>query len=115
MKAIEIERLRQAMLATRAELEALDAGAKGETQPVELDQSSVGRLTRMNALQGHEMALEEARRRQQQRAEIDGALRRIEAGEYGSCFVCGEAIDTRRLEVAPATTRCVKCKDAQGG
>ncbi|HEY5636104.1 MAG TPA: TraR/DksA C4-type zinc finger protein [Burkholderiales bacterium] len=115
MNAAQIERLRQAMLATRAELEASDAGAKGETQPVELDQSSVGRLTRMNALQGHEMALEEARRRQQQRAEIDGALRRIEAGEYGNCFVCGEAIDTRRLEVAPATTRCVKCKDAQGG
>jgi len=115
MKAAEIQKLKQAMLATRAELEALDAGAKAETQPVELDQSSVGRLTRMNALQGHEMALEEARRRQQQRTEIDGALQRIEAGGYGNCFACGDAIDERRLEVAPATTRCVKCKDAAGG
>lgn len=115
MTPAQMQKFKQAMLATRAELEALDAGAKGETQPVELDQSSVGRLTRMNALQGHEMALEEARRRQQQRAEIDGALRRIEAGEYGNCFACGDAIDRRRLEIAPATTRCVKCKDAQGG
>lgn len=108
-------KFKQAMLDIRAELEAHDASEKESTQPVALDQSSVGRLTRMNALQTHEMALEAARRREQQRAEIDGALRRIEAGEYGICAACGEKIDVRRLEVAPATTRCMKCKASAGG
>ncbi len=57
------------------------------------------------------MARESARRREQELAAVGGALRRIERGEYGDCFVCGEPIDVRRLLVAPTSTRCVACAD----
>jgi DnaK suppressor protein len=40
---------------------------------------------------------------------LDGALARIEAGTYGRCVQCGEAIGDERLTVVPATERCVAC------
>jgi RNA polymerase-binding protein DksA len=43
-------------------------------------------------------------------AAIDGALRRIEAGTYGSCQNCGRPIAVERLEAVPYTTQCIDCK-----
>lgn len=48
----------------RAELEAVMASSKEAREAVELDQSKVGRLSRMDAIQGQAMALETDRRRQ---------------------------------------------------
>jgi DnaK suppressor protein len=95
----------------RLKLELQDQGkASGDAgEPVELDQSRVGRVTRMDAMQSQQMALEVGRRRQQQLIRIEGALRRIEAGEYGYCFVCGGQIDERRLSIDPTHTRCMRC------
>jgi len=41
--------------------------------------------------------------------QIDAALQRIEAGEYGDCVSCGEEIPTKRLQALPFAIRCVKC------
>lgn len=40
---------------------------------------------------------------------IDAALRRVEAGEYGFCVRCGEAIGEARLDVLPWTPFCQTC------
>ena len=40
---------------------------------------------------------------------VEHALRRIEAGLYGVCEVCGTAIPMERLEVLPYATTCVTC------
>ncbi|PKP71110.1 MAG: dimethylmenaquinone methyltransferase [Alphaproteobacteria bacterium HGW-Alphaproteobacteria-4] len=37
---------------------------------------------------------------------IDAALKRIEAGEYGACTYCGEAISEERLDLLPGTPFC---------
>jgi DnaK suppressor protein len=37
------------------------------------------------------------------------AIARVDAGIYGTCSVCGSAIDTRRMEVLPTTTTCRGC------
>jgi len=107
----EIQTIRQDLLRLRSELLALEESSKAATQVVELDQASVGRLSRMDAMQAQQVALETARRRQQQIVAIESALRRIESGEYGVCSACGEGIDVRRLFVAPTSTRCVACAD----
>ena len=109
MEEAEIEQFRLQLLRQKAELQDLKETSKEATKPVELDQASVGRLSRMDAMQTQQMAQEVARRRQQQLVRIEGALRRIESGEYGYCFVCGEEIDVRRLSVDPTNARCVKC------
>ncbi len=111
MNDADLERFRQRLLQQRAELDALQTHARTATQTVELDQASVGRLSRMDALQAQQMALETQRRRQHQLQQIEGALRRIASSDYGDCFICGRAIDVRRLEVNPTYTRCAECAD----
>jgi DnaK suppressor protein len=46
-------------------------------------------------------------------AEVDGALARIEAGTFGRCSACGEAIPGERLEAMPAAELCVPCRHEQ--
>jgi len=76
---------------------------------VELDQTRVGRLSRMDALQGQAMSQETERRRVIQLHKIAVALKRIERDDYGYCTECGEEIAFRRLEFDPATTLCIDC------
>ena len=109
MKQSELKQITENLLALESELRELEEASRDSSQPVRLDQASVGRLSRMDAMQSQQMALETARRRRDELARIEGALRRIETGEYGHCFVCGEEIDLRRLLIAPTSTRCVKC------
>lgn len=107
----ELEQIRQQLLRLKSELQELEETFKETNKPLELDQARVGRLSRMDAMQAQEMALEASRRRQSQLLKVEGALRRIESGEYGYCFVCGEEIDIRRLSVDPANTRCMECAE----
>lgn len=41
--------------------------------------------------------------------DLDTALRRLEAGEYGGCQRCGRAIDPARLEARPDAALCIGC------
>jgi RNA polymerase-binding protein DksA len=41
---------------------------------------------------------------------IDEALTRLDAGTYGLCLSCREAVAAERLEALPWTTRCIDCK-----
>jgi DnaK suppressor protein len=43
--------------------------------------------------------------------EIDLALDRIEAGEYGYCEITGEDIGLKRLEALPVATRCIEAQE----
>ena len=95
----------------KAELESLAKTSRESGETVELDQARVGRLSRMDAMQGQQMALETARRREQRLQKIAGALQRIEAGDFGYCFLCGDEIDARRLAIDPTVSRCIDCAD----
>ena len=95
----------------RALLKADETGGEAE-QVVELDQSRVGRLSRMDAMQAQAMSLETGRLRRLSLVKIDAALLRIEEGEYGECFECCEPINPKRLEADPTATLCIKCAEA---
>ena len=99
------------MISLRGEIEQLNDAGREATETVALDQSRVGRLSRMDALQAQQMAQETARRRQIQLQKIDSALRRMDASEYGYCLVCDEEIAVARLDFDPASTRCIGCMD----
>lgn len=81
----------------------------GAQKVVELDQQSVGRLSRMDALQSQAMAQAQQRRRDGQRLALRQALRRIQDGEFGDCIDCSEAIDAARLRANPTLLRCMSC------
>ncbi len=109
----ELENFRRRLLQIQAELRLLREAGEAATRVVELDQTSVGRLSRMDALQGQAMSQEQARRRQQELQRIAAALRRLEQGEYGDCRDCGEPIAARRLEMDPAAILCIRCATAR--
>lgn len=44
------------------------------------------------------------------RAQLERAIERLDAGIYGVCESCGAAIPAERLELFPAATTCVACK-----
>ena len=76
---------------------------------VELDQSAVGRLSRMDAMQQQAMAQNTRQRSEQSLRLIETALHRCGNGNYGYCLECDEDIDPRRLELNPASTLCIRC------
>ncbi|MEL6169570.1 MAG: TraR/DksA C4-type zinc finger protein [Pseudomonadota bacterium] len=45
--------------------------------------------------------------------QIDAAMGRIKAGEYGICTLCGTAISPARLSALPATPICKACAGAR--
>ena len=93
----------------RAELLALTESRSEDRAPVTLDQTRVGRLSRMDALQVQAMSLATHQRRQEELQRIDAALRRLAEGEFGFCTQCGEEIAAKRLELDPAVPICVDC------
>ncbi|MFT4519124.1 MAG: DnaK suppressor protein [Halioglobus sp.] len=111
MEKTQLDAFRQALISLKEELEQLTESSKEAGDTVTLDQSAVGRLSRMDAMQAQQMAQETARRRQLQLQKIEGALRRMDAGEYGYCVICEEDIGQARLNFDPSSTRCIGCMD----
>jgi DnaK suppressor protein len=105
----QIAVFKQRLLQQQQELLILKQTGDEAVKTVELDQTSVGRLSRMDALQGQAMSQERERRRAIELQKITSALRRIESGDYGLCVRCGEEIAPRRLEFDPATPLCIDC------
>jgi RNA polymerase-binding transcription factor DksA len=48
-------------------------------------------------------------------AQIQDALRRIDAGTYDECATCGEPIGAKRLKVLPYANQCIRCAEESGG
>ncbi len=93
-------------------LKAGETGQQAEAV-VELDQTRVGRLSRMDAMQAQAMSLETGRRRRQNILAIDAALERISAADYGFCLDCDEIINPARLGADPTATLCIVCAEAR--
>ena len=101
--------MRDKLLNLRDELRGLAATGDEAAAVVELDQSKVGRLSRVDAMQAQAMAQATANRRALKLRRIQTALERIDAGEYGRCQNCDEEIPLKRLEVDPAALHCIRC------
>lgn len=109
MKDEDIRAFQQRLTARQLELVELSRISQSQRDAVELDQSSVGRVSRIDAIQNQEMALANARTRQAEHQRIAAALKRIEAGDYGYCIACGEDIAMRRLQSDPSLPTCIAC------
>ena len=105
----EIAVIKTRLLQLQQELQGLLAIGDEAAGVVELDQTAVGRLSRMDALQGQAMSKEAGRRRQLELQKIAGALRRIDNGDYGYCLSCDEPVAPERLALDPAATLCIEC------
>ena len=100
---------KQLLLLRKAELENLRVQAKGNRKPIALDQTSVGRLSRMDSLQIQAMDKAADAARAKQILRINAALIRIEKDDFGYCVTCDEEIAKKRLALDPSTPLCINC------
>jgi DnaK suppressor protein len=89
---VELADLRKRLLAMRSAIESMFDTPDNVDEVVELDQTRVGRLSRMDAMQLQAMAKAGQARAKVELGRIDAALRRLDGGTYGECLDCGEAI-----------------------
>lgn len=106
-----LEHFRVVLLKRRADLLDIEESGRQAAATVELDQSRVGRLSRMDAMQQQAMARATGQRRSLELRRIAVALERIDGGDFGLCLECDEEIAAGRLEVEPAATLCVRCAE----
>lgn len=105
----ELDALRQALNRRLDDLrKSIDSTAESR-KPVELDQASVGRLSRMDAMQMQAMAQAAERMRGREIERIKATLRRIDDGDFGYCIGCGEEIAPKRLAIDPTIPTCIRC------
>jgi len=100
---------RERLLKLKAELQSVAASGDESAAIVELDQTKVGRLSRMDAMQAQAIAKASVERREQMLRQIEAALKRIDDDDYGNCRECDEPINPKRLEFDPTALLCVEC------
>jgi DnaK suppressor protein len=98
----ELQRRRRAIMETTRRADAeLDALRSAERDP-EFEEGAQTEheaftLSRLSETQRREIL------------QIDAALARLEAGEYGFCADCDQEIDPRRLRALPYALLCAEC------
>ncbi len=102
----EIRRRLEGML---EEVQREQAERAARAQPLELDEC-IGQQTRVELLQAYHFDVATRRRDATRVQQLRAALRALDAGEYGVCRLCGEAIEARRLALVPQTLVCVACQ-----
>jgi DnaK suppressor protein len=100
-----ISALQARRLASLEALRSLDERA----QPVELDQTVQGRVSRIDAITQQQMARASKARLKLGLERIDAALARDAQGRYGLCCRCHEPIEPRRLQADPGAPHCMDC------
>jgi len=106
----EADTLRQQLVELVAELEHTLRASADSANPVVLDQSSVGRLSRMDAMQQQAMAKATRQKSQLRLTQCKVALSSFDRNEYGLCRKCEEPIGYRRLSAKPEAPFCLECQ-----
>ena len=110
---LDTKKFKQLLLDLKSELDAVTASGKAAAETVELDQTRMGRLSRMDAMQQQEMSKATNQRRKLKLIQIESALARIDNDDYGYCSECDELINPKRLEHNPAANLCIQCASDQ--
>lgn len=105
----QLAELRGELESELARLDRTMDASREAAKPVALDQTSVGRVSRIDALQNQAMSVDLHARNEARRAQIVDALERIEARSYGSCARCEQPIPYGRLLVFPEARFCAVC------
>lgn len=106
---LDLRALREQLENLREELQDIESTGDEAAAPVELDQTRVGRLSRMDAMQAQAMSLNAKRRRELRLVAAAKALVRLDNDDFGYCDDCGEEIAAARLSFDPTATLCIAC------
>lgn len=109
LEEAEIETFHARLLDERMRLMEVIEGETESSKIVKLDQNTMGRLSRMDALQGQAMTQETKLRHEEGLRRISAALSKMESGDFGYCLKCDDLISVARLNVDPAVPLCIRC------
>jgi DnaK suppressor protein len=109
----QISNLRLQLTSQQQALQIQLVESDDASKPVTLDQQSVGRVSRIDAIQQQQMASANRDQTIALLQEVDAALKRIESNEYGLCQMCDEPIALLRLQAQPHTANCIVCQSKQ--
>jgi DnaK suppressor protein len=109
LTADQREEIRKDLLRALARLERSMQRADHSAENVALDQTTVGRLSRIDALQNESLNRNLKDRERDELGRVLGALRRLEEDRYGVCEACGEPIAFERLLIYPEAATCAAC------
>lgn len=101
--------LLQKLASRRAQIEGALASLADRDRPVELDQTTQGRLSRMDAISQQQMARASKTHLQRELSRIDAALARADKGVFGLCCRCELQIEPPRLAADPSVPFCLDC------
>ena len=85
--------------------------SKQATETVQLDQTAVGRVSRIDAMQQQSMAVSTRGKALLKLKKVQASLETIESDNYGFCSQCNEAISFGRLNAQPQASLCLVCQD----
>ena len=104
----EQARFKDVILRRQAEITEELQDLQGSTEAISPD-VSIGRLSRLDSMQHQQIALANKRRLEDETSRLAEATRRIEAGTFGRCLICGHDIPAERLKIQPDAVACVAC------
>ena len=106
----QVLELQRDLVQQREELADQLSRSDKNSQPVELDQQLVGRLSRMDAIQQQQMAAANAAQAAAHLNRVELALAAVESGDFGYCRRCDEPIGFARLKARPDSPLCLNCQ-----
>ncbi len=104
----ELQVFREALLGLEVFL--LHSLEQVDDKAVELDQTRMGRLSRIDAIQQQQMSAAGRRGQELRLSQVRSALERMTRSEYGECVSCEEPIARRRLRARPEAPLCLRCQ-----
>ena len=106
----QTQELRSLLQTSKTKLEQQLLDAKSATGVVILDQSSVGRVSRVDAMQQQSMAVSTQAKAEATLRKVIIALKRMDGEGFGYCSQCDEPIKFNRLKVQPQASHCLRCQ-----
>ena len=107
----QIQSLQDQLLRLRTELNEQLEISEQAAGVVTLDQTAVGRVSRMDAMQQQSMAKSTREKASSKLKKVQAALQAISDNDYGYCRKCDELIAFKRLQAQPEAQLCIHCQD----
>jgi DnaK suppressor protein len=105
----DLQQMRKALERQRRSLAAQASTLAGNAR-ISGDETSTEDADIATALHDREVALFLEHTARTQLGEVDAAVARMQAGQYGICDDCHQEIDPERLRALPRASKCVSCQ-----
>jgi DnaK suppressor protein len=110
LTAEQKQELRQLLLSQKDKLQQQLRDAESATEIVTLDQTAVGRISRMDAMQQQSMAVSTRAKAETSLRKVIAALKRVETEDFGRCIDCDAVIEFNRLRIQAEAGYCLSCQ-----